>query len=120
MENTNQNCLISSEEISELIRESIERWHSNAAQRDESYVIVTDNIRRIRPFNEHRDDLREVIAELTNTNTEMWHEEDKVRSQDDVVVLKAIRNINPLNQHRNDLMEEIDEIVIEKTMKEDF
>ena len=74
---------------------------------------MTDEIRRIRPLNMHRDNLREVISELVHTNTEMWHEEDKVRSASDQVVLKAIRNINPLNQHRNDLIEEIDEILVD-------
>lgn len=108
----NQNQLEASE-IVNLIECSILEWHKRNEYRDPEFEIVTDDIRRIRPHNKHRDSLREVISELVNTNTEMWHEEDKVRSASDQVVLKAIRNINPLNQHRNDLIEEIDEILVD-------
>lgn len=101
------------QKIFELVQSSIADWHVKNADRDPDYVIVTDEIRRIKPLNVHRDDLDAVIKELAVTNTEMWHEEDKVRSETDSVVLKAIRNINPLNQHRNDLIEEIDEIITE-------
>lgn len=97
-----------------LIKETITGWHEKSKDRGPDYVIVTDEIRRIRPLDDHRDDLYQVIKELVITNTEMWHEEDKVRSHRDEVVLKAIRNINPLNQHRNDLIEEIDEIMLDK------
>ena len=100
--------------IVELIQNTIQEWHKDSEKRDENYVIVTDEIRRIRPLNEHREDFYEVVRELAYTNSEMWHEEDKVRSEKDEVVLKAIRNINPLNQHRNDLIEEIDEIMVER------
>lgn len=109
---------ISAEDIVSLIEKSIADWHKENEQRDENYIIVTDNIRKIRPLNEHRDDLCEVVEELVITNTEMWHEEDKVRSDIDATVLKAIRNINPLNQHRNDLIEEIDEILIDQAKEE--
>lgn len=100
-----------------LIQDSISKWHSDNQDQPSDYEIVTDEIRRIRPLNEHRDDIGQVIRELVVTNTEMWHEEDKVRSEDDSVVLRAIRNINSLNQHRNDLIEEIDEIVTEMAEK---
>ena len=109
--------ILKSDDISNLIQKTIAEWHVKNRYRSPDYVIVTDEIRRIRPLNEHRDDLEQVIKELVITNTEMWHEEDKVRSQKDDVVLKAIRNINPLNQHRNDLMEEIDEIVLDTVRK---
>lgn len=109
--------MISAQEISKLIQVSIQAWHSKNTDRDPDHVIVTDQIRAIKPLNVHRDDLGEVIEELVVTNTEIWHEEDKVRSETDAVVLKAIRNINPLNQHRNDLMEEIDEIITDKFHK---
>lgn len=102
-------------QILEVIKEEIEVWHEKNADRDPEYVIVTDDIKKIKPLNVHRNDLKEVVKELVVTNTEMWHEEDKVRSQIDEVVLKAIRNINPLNQHRNDLIEEVDEIFSEQT-----
>lgn len=102
------------QEIVSLIENSILEWHKKNEHGDAELEIVTDEIRRIRPLNMHRDNLREVISELVQTNTEMWHEEDKVRSMNDEVVLRAIRNINPLNQHRNDLMEEVDEIVLDK------
>ena len=105
--------MISATDILNIITDEIVEWHRNAACRTDDYVIVNDDIRRIRPLNEHRDDLVPVVRELINTNCEMWHEEDKVRSLDDKTVLKAIRNINPLNQHRNDLIEEIDEIMID-------
>lgn len=106
------------ENIIALIQQTIVQWHEEAARRPGDYVIVTDKIRRIKPMNEHRDDLEEVVRELVMTNAEMWHEEDKVRSKIDGVVLKAIRNINPLNQHRNDLIEEIDEIIMDEQGKE--
>lgn len=101
------------EQVIQIIQNQIEQWHQECVGRPLDYIIVTDAIRRIRPLNEHRDDVITVIRELANTNCEMWHEEDKVRSMDDQVVLKAIRNINPLNQHRNDLVEEIDEIMLD-------
>lgn len=104
--------MISSVEILDIITKEIAEWHHKAECRPSNYVIVNDDIRRIRPLNEHRDSLIPVVKELINTNCEMWHEEDKVRSENDQTVLKAIRNLNPLNQHRNDLIEEIDEIMI--------
>ena len=110
--------MISATDILNIITDEITEWHRKAACRPEDYVIVNDDIRRIRPLNEHRDDLVPVVRELINTNCEMWHEEDKVRSQNDQTVLKAIRNINPLNQHRNDLIEEIDEIMIANKEKQ--
>ena len=110
--------VISAKDVAELVKQTIVDWHEQEKKRDSDYVIVTDDIRRIRPLNEHREDLRQVVTELVNTNAEMWHEEDKVRSMKDDVVLKAIRNINPLNQHRNDLIEEIDEIFLERAQKE--
>lgn len=105
--------MIKASEILNIISNEIEEWHRSAANRSNDYIIVNDNMRRIRPLNEHRDDMVPVVKELINTNCEMWHEEDKVRSQNDQTVLKAIRNLNPLNQHRNDLIEEIDEIMID-------
>jgi len=103
--------LIKAEGISQLIEKTVEAWHQDSENRAAGCVI-TDEMKRIRPLNEHREDLREVIEELVVTNTEIWHEEDKVRSDIDQTVLRAIRNINPLNQHRNDLIEEIDEILM--------
>lgn len=105
---------MSAKDIVKLIEYSIVNWHNENENRDENYIIVTEDIRKIRPLNHHRDDLNKVVEELVITNTEMWHEEDKVRSDVDITVLKAIRNINPLNQHRNDLIEEIDEILIDQ------
>lgn len=109
--------MITAKEISQMISKEIGDWHGFQASRPVDYVIVNENIKQIRPLNQHRDDIVEVIKELVDTNCEMWHEEDKVRSADDQTVLKAIRNINPLNQHRNDLIEEIDEIVIDTEEK---
>ncbi|MDE7313228.1 MAG: DUF4254 domain-containing protein [Eubacterium sp.] len=105
--------IITANRVISLIQEEIAKWHIENENRKPEHVIVTDEIRRIKPLNEHRDNIEQVIRELTITNTEMWHEEDKVRSMKDEVVLRAIRNINPLNQHRNDLMEEVDEIVLD-------
>lgn len=102
---------ISVEEINQIIQDTIAEWHATAKDRRPDYEMVTDDMRKIKPLNCHREDLRQVIQELIIINTEMWHEEDKVRSADDQVVLRAIRNLNPLNQHRNDLIEEIDEII---------
>lgn len=99
-------------DIADLCSETISKWHEDELKRPADYVIVNDDIRRIRALNDYRSDLKAVIEELIRTNAEMWHEEDKVRSENDDTVLKAIRNINPLNQHRNDLIEEIDEIIL--------
>ena len=106
--------MLTAKEIVATIQDTIEDWHANNSVRPDDYVIVTDEIRKIKPLNVHRDDMKTVVRELVITNTEMWHEEDKVRSDKDDVVLKAIRNINPLNQHRNDLIEEVDEIITEQ------
>lgn len=106
--------------IADYCSEIIRTWHEEELKRKPDYVIVDDNIRRIRALNDHRDNLRTVIEELIRTNAEMWHEEDKVRSENDETVLKAIRNINPLNQHRNDLIEEIDEIILAANESQDW
>lgn len=105
--------MINSGDILTMIQRTIREWHEANEGRPYDTEIVTDRIRRIRQFGEHREELEPVITELTETNTEMWHEEDKIRSEKDEVVLRAIRNVNPLNQHRNDLIEEIDEIFLE-------
>ena len=99
------------QEIADLAKAAIQTWHKENVDRSPDYII---EIRRIKPLNEHRENLEQVIRELVVTNTEMWHEEDKVRSDVDATVLKAICNINPLNQHRNDLIEEIDEIITDR------
>ena len=99
--------------IADLCSETISDWHKEELKRSPDYIIVNENIRKIRSLNDHRSDFRAVIDELIRTNSEIWHEEDKVRSDNDATVLKAIRNINPLNQHRNDLIEELDEIILE-------
>ena len=106
---------MNADEILSEIQKTIKNWHIENENRSPDHVIVTDEIRRIRPFGEHREEIAPIVKELTVTNTEMWHEEDKIRSMKDDVVLKAIRNVNPLNQHRNDLIEEIDEIILEKS-----
>lgn len=105
---------ITANKVISFIQEEIVKWHVENENRKSDYKIITDEICRIKPLYEHRDDIEQVIRELTITNTEMWHEEDKVRSMKDEVVLRAIRNINPLNQHRNDLIEEVDEIILDK------
>lgn len=107
---------INSEKILSIVQETIKEWHKENESRTE--LILTENIKKIREHNCHREDVYEVIKEVVITNTEMWHEEDKVRSERDEVVLAAIRNINPLNQHRNDLIEEVDEIFIDYAGKE--
>lgn len=109
---------MNSTKILELIQDTIAEWHDKNAARPADAAIVTDDIRRIRPFGEHREEIEPIVYELTITNTEMWHEEDKIRSAKDDVVLRAIRNVNPLNQHRNDLIEEIDEVFLEKQQRE--
>ena len=106
--------LMTEEDIVALIQKTICDWHVESESRPSDYKIVTDEIRRIRPMNEHREDLRAVVEDLARTNIEIWHEEDKARSKDDQAVVRAKRNIDPLNQHRNDLMEEIDEIFLER------
>ena len=105
---------MSADEIVKLIQDTIRIWHVENENRDPDFEIVTDEIRRIKPLNEHREDLKQVAKELVLANIELWHEEDRIRTKDDAIVLKAVRNSNILNQHRNDLMEEIDEIVCDQ------
>ena len=105
---------MTADQIVDLIQDTIKNWHVENENRDPDFVIVTDEIRRIKPLNEHRDDLRQVIKELVLANIELWHEEDRIRTKNDEIVLKAIRNSNALNQHRNDLMEEVDEIICDQ------
>ena len=109
--------ILSAEEISVLICHEIADWHVKNENRPADAVIITDEMRNVRQFGDHRDDLRQVISDLVVINTEMWHEQDKMRSENDEVVLRAITNFNPLNQHRNDLIEEIDEIFMETCKK---
>lgn len=109
---------INADQVLKTIQGTIIEWHEKNANRAPGAVIITDEIRRIRPLGEHRDEIEPIVYELTIANTEMWHEEDKIRSAKDDVVLRAIRNVNPLNQHRNDLIEEIDEIFLENQEKE--
>lgn len=97
--------------IALIIDETIKNWHEDESNISPDRVVVTEDIRRIRPIGEHRDDLYDAVKDLTLANIEMWHEEDKMRSENDQVVVKAARNINALNQRRNDLVEEVDEIV---------
>ena len=105
--------LMTAEAIAELIRRTIEDWHAENENRPADYEILTDEIKRIRPMNEHRDNPNVVVKDLALANIEMWHQEDIMRSEDDSAVVQAARNINSLNQHRNDLMEELDEIVLD-------
>lgn len=105
---------VNAEEISELVRREIEQWHVKNAARPQDFEYITDEMRKIRAFGDHREDLAAVISDLIVINTEMWHEQDKMRSANDAVVLRAIYNLNPLNQRRNDLVEEIDEIFLER------
>ena len=108
---------MNADEILQKIQTAITEWHQKNEHRPKDAVIVTDEIRRIRPLGEHRDEIEPIVYELAIANTEMWHEEDKIRSEKDDVVLRAIRNVNPLNQHRNDLIEEIDEIILDQQNK---
>ena len=108
---------MNAEEIAELVQREIEQWHIKNAQRPSDFDYMTDEMRRIRAFGEHREDLKAVITDLIVVNTEMWHEQDKMRSERDDVVLRAMQNFNPLNQHRNDLIEEIDEIFLARVEK---
>ena len=109
--------LMTAEKISELIKRTISDWHLENENRPADCEVLTDEIKRIRPMNEHRDDLELVVKDLALTNIEIWHQEDLARSKDDSAVVRAKRNIDPLNQHRNDLMEEIDEIVLDNVTR---
>lgn len=104
---------MNAEDISVLICQEIKDWHIKNENRPADADIITDKIKKIRQFGDHRDNFREVVSDLVIINTEMWHEQDKMRSENDDVVLRAIINFNPLNQHRNDLIEEIDEIFMD-------
>ncbi len=65
--------MIKASEILNIISKEIEEWHRCAANRPDDYIIVNDNMRRIRPLNEHRDDMVPVVKELINTNCEMCY-----------------------------------------------
>ena len=108
---------MTAKQVVELIERTIAEWHSKNENRPADYEILTDEIKRIRPMNKHRDNLEQVVKDLALTNIEIWHQEDIARSKDDSAVVKAKRNIDPLNQHRNDLMEEIDEIVLDNVTR---
>lgn len=110
--------LMTADEIVALIQKTISDWHVETKDRPDDYEVVTDEIRRIRPMNEHRENLPAVVKDLALTNIEIWHQEDKARSKDDGAVVKAKRNIDPLNQHRNDLMEELDEIFLARVQED--
>ena len=105
---------MNAEEIARLVQIQIEQWHIKNEGRPHDFDYITDEMRKIRAFGDHREDLSAVITELIVINTEMWHEQDKMRSERDEVVLRAIHRFNPLNQRRNDLIEEIDEIFLER------
>ena len=109
--------LMTAEAISELIKRTIADWHLENETRPADYQILTDEIKRIRPMNVHRNNLELVVKDLALTNIEIWHQEDIARSKDDSAVVRAKRNIDPLNQHRNDLMEEIDEIILDNVTR---
>ena len=109
--------LMTADDVVLLIQKTIAVWHVENEKRPQDYEVLTDEIRRIRPMNEHREDLKAVVKDLALTNIEIWHQEDIARLKDDALVIRAKRNIDPLNQHRNDLMEEIDEIFLEHSPK---
>lgn len=110
---------IKADQILLIIQATISGWHEENSSRPADAVIVTEEMKKIRPLGVHRDEIEPIVRELATTNIEMWHEEDKIRSIKDDVVLRAIRNVNPLNQHRNDLIEEIDEIFLDNQREED-
>ena len=56
--------LMTAEDIVALIQKTICDWHVESESRPSDYKIVTDEIRRIRPMNEHREDLRAVVEEI--------------------------------------------------------
>ncbi len=105
---------MTAKEIVQLVQKTIADWHVENENRPLDHQVLTDEIKRIRPMNEHRDNLSEVVKDLALTNIEIWHQEDIARTNIDENVVRAKRNIDPLNQHRNDLMEEIDEIFLDK------
>lgn len=101
-------------EISEFIKKVISDWHIENADRSEDYVVVTEEMKKIRPLNMHRNDIEDVLRDLIIANTEMWHVQDKRLSSDsDDIVAQATLDSNVFNQRRNDFIEEIDEIYVE-------
>ena len=102
-------------EISKFIQKVISDWHIENADRSEDYVVITEEMKAIRPLNVHRNDIEEVLRDLIIANTEMWHVQDiKLSSDNDDVISRATLDSNTLNQRRNDFIEEIDEIYVEK------
>ena len=102
-------------EISEFIQKVISDWHIENADRSEDYIVVTEEMKKIRPLNVHRNDIEEVLQDLIIANTEMWHVQDKkLGSDNDDIIARATLDSNVFNQRRNDFIEEIDEIYVEK------
>jgi hypothetical protein len=84
--------------ITELHRETVERWHQmNAA--DNRY-----------------NDFLALVCEQHKRNYLLWHEEDIARSPDvsDSEIAAVKRRIDKLNQERNDHIEKLDDMLIEK------
>ena len=80
---------MTAEEIATLIRKTIADWHVENENRPPDFKVVTDEIRRIKPLNEHRDNLSEVVKDLALTNIEIWHQEDIARTNIDENVVRA-------------------------------
>jgi hypothetical protein len=83
------------EQIAELHRATVERWHSAAP--DNNY-----------------DGLLRVICQQHQFNFLLWHEEDIARSPDvsDRRIAAVKRSIDRYNQERNDWIEKIDESLL--------
>ena len=56
---------LTADNILELIQQTIAKWHKENENRPINAVIVTDEMKKIRPFGQHRDEMEPVIHELT-------------------------------------------------------
>ncbi len=105
--------VLTAEEILKLIQNKIVDWHKDFPTRPADYVIVKDEMKRRKNFNEHRNDMTPIVEDLALAHVEMWHEEDKNRSGRKEIAVPAVRNLNVLNVYRSELVEELDELFLD-------
>ena len=100
----NRAAFPSSDEITRLQSESVERWHQVPMEQ----WSWTSADSRLEPF-------FALVSQQHECNFRLWHEEDKARSKTatDHQIAEVKRAIDRLNQQRNDLIEQIDDAMTE-------
>jgi hypothetical protein len=88
--------MIDIRQITEMHRETVERWHHEAIDNPYSGLL-------------------ELVCRQHSWNFQLWHEEDIARSPDvgDARIAEAKRKIDRYNQLRNDGIEKVDDALTE-------